>query len=133
MADRVKHVFLVTALFAYRYYTQTRHASYWAAISFLFLFSGTLSALLDQVGRAFTVDFLSVYGFVVADPKDVYLSIGVAAILAEALVLQPHAQDLDPRGAQAEMLDFVRFVKRDLSSLWLAVLLERPHEAPIHA
>lgn len=81
---------VVTLLFAglsislYRYCaSQSGRSSLWAGVAMAGFLAAMLSAFVDLAFRGFTVDFIDVAGLVVADFKDVYLDVGIAALSAE--------------------------------------------------
>jgi lipoprotein signal peptidase len=76
---------LLCALLGHRYYVATQRQSLWADVAFLGLFAGTAGWIADIVLRGYIVDFIQLPGLVTADLKDIFLSVGVAALLAEAL------------------------------------------------
>ncbi len=78
-------VCLVGSLASYRYYLRTHRQSLWADVAFLGLFSGLLSWLVDVGLRGSIVDFLELPGLVTADLKDIWLTLGIAALFAEAV------------------------------------------------
>ncbi len=77
---------LVVAWFVY--YLRGERGGYWTDMAAIFFTAGVSSAVLDKLLRGFTLDFIGLPGLFVADLKDIYLFIGVAALLAE-LVSQP--------------------------------------------
>lgn len=69
----------------YRYYADRRgQPSLWAALALVGFVAGLGSAFIDLALRTFTVDYLGVAGLVVADLKDFYINVAVAALLAES-------------------------------------------------
>lgn len=79
-------VMLVGAVAAYRYY-RGRHQqqSVWADAGAMLLAAGIFSAMLDQLLRGYTVDFINLPGLFTADIKDICLTMGMGSILAETL------------------------------------------------
>lgn len=76
---------LIIAWFGYRYYVVHQRASLWADVAFLGLFAGLASWLVEMPLRGHIVDYICLPGVVSADLKDVYLTIGIAAIFVETL------------------------------------------------
>jgi lipoprotein signal peptidase len=75
----------VGSWFGYRYYVTHQRASLWADAAFLGLFAGLASWLVEMPLRGHIVDFICLPGLVSADLKDIYLTIGIAAIFVETL------------------------------------------------
>lgn len=77
-------LFTALTLSIYRYYLSQRGAaSLWVRLACTGFVAAMLSVLVDLLYRGFTVDFLDVAGLVVADFKDVYLDVAIAALFAE--------------------------------------------------
>ncbi len=76
---------LIFSWFGYRYYIVHQRASLWADAAFLGLFAGLASWLVEMPLRGHIVDFLCLPNVVTADLKDIYLTIGIAAIFVETL------------------------------------------------
>jgi lipoprotein signal peptidase len=76
---------LIGSWFGYRYYIAHQRASLWADTAFLGLFAGLASWLIEMPLRGHIVDFICLPGVVSADLKDIYLTIGIAAIFVETL------------------------------------------------
>lgn len=76
---------LIISWFGYRFYIVHQRASLWADAAFLGLFAGLGSWLIEMPLRGHIVDFLCLPGVVSADLKDIYLTIGIAAIFVETL------------------------------------------------
>lgn len=75
---------ILLTLSLYRYYVDHRgQPSLWALLALVGLVAGLGSALIDLALRGFTVDFLGVAGLVVADLKDFYVDVALAALFAE--------------------------------------------------
>ena len=68
-----------------RYYITTQRQSFWVDLAFLGVFSGYASWVCDMTLRGHIVDFIQLPGLVTADLKDILITIGVAALFAEAL------------------------------------------------
>jgi len=75
---------LLSILFR-RYYITTHRQSLWVDVAFLGIFSGCASWIGDMALRGHIVDYISLPGLVTADLKDIFVLIGVAALVAEAL------------------------------------------------
>ncbi|MTI95991.1 MAG: signal peptidase II [Firmicutes bacterium] len=70
----------------YSYYTGAlKRRNVYTDLALILIFGGALSALVDQTLRGFTVDFITFQGFFTADLKDFYLTLGWAAVIAEAM------------------------------------------------
>lgn len=76
---------LILSWFGYRYYIVHQRASLWADAAFLGLFAGLASWLVEMPLRGHIVDFICLPDVVTADLKDIYLTIGIAAIFVETL------------------------------------------------
>lgn len=101
----------------YRYYVSSRRESPWAALSWVLFSAGLLSALCDQTLWGFTLDYLQLPGHFVADGKDLYLSFGLGALLAEIVHTRSFSLSLDLPGAARELRSFLRFVRDDLRKI----------------
>ncbi|MDT8306138.1 MAG: signal peptidase II [Anaerolineae bacterium] len=83
-------LFSVLTLAIYRYYAgQRSQPPFFAALAMAGFVAGLSSAVVELVLRGFTVDYLAVAGLVVADLKDFYLDIAIAALAAE--IAENHA------------------------------------------
>lgn len=76
---------LIISWFGYRYYIVHQRASLWADVTFLGFFAGLSSWLVEMPLRGHIVDFICLPNIVTADLKDIYLTIGIAAIFVETL------------------------------------------------
>lgn len=76
---------LIISWFSYRYYILHQRASLWADVTFLGFFAGLSSWLVEMPLRGHIVDFICLPNIVTADLKDIYLTIGIAAIFVETL------------------------------------------------
>lgn len=76
---------VVVSLLAHRYYVSARRKSVWADIAFVGLCAGLASWACDVGLRGYIVDYIQLPGVVTADGKDILLTTGVAALLAETL------------------------------------------------
>jgi signal peptidase II len=80
----VSVLFLILAPSLYRYYlAQHSQPSLWPGIAMVGFVAGLGSAFIDLALRGFTVDYLGFAGLVVADLKDFYINIALAAFCAE--------------------------------------------------
>ena len=77
--------FLLLSVLCHRYYTITNRQSLWADVAFLGIFAGLASWICDMAFRGYIVDFIRFPGLVTFDLKDVFVTLSVGAILAEAL------------------------------------------------
>lgn len=76
---------LLFSWFGYRYYIKHQRSSLWADVAFLGLFAGLASWLVEMPLRGHIVDFICLPNLVTADLKDIYLTIGIAAVFVETL------------------------------------------------
>lgn len=77
-------LFLALTISIYRYDLAKRGAaSLWVRLGFVGFVAAMLSSFIDLAFRGYTVDFLDVAGLVVADLKDIYLDVAMAALFAE--------------------------------------------------
>jgi lipoprotein signal peptidase len=74
---------LFLTIFVYRYYSQAARRSLYADMAFVFFLGAFCSAFIDIAVRGFTLDFIQLPGYVVADLKDIYLWFGAACLIAE--------------------------------------------------
>jgi lipoprotein signal peptidase len=77
---------MVTSVVVYNYYTGVHQRTVYTNLALVLMFAGAFSAFGDQVLRGFTVDFIGFDGFFIADLKDIYLTLGVASVVAEAMI-----------------------------------------------
>ncbi|HEX6302955.1 MAG TPA: signal peptidase II [Anaerolineales bacterium] len=75
----------LVCLAAHSYYTAEGRKSLLADLAMAFTLSSFVSGFIDIGIRGFTLDFLDLPGYVVADLKDVLVWFGVACLLAEML------------------------------------------------
>jgi lipoprotein signal peptidase len=76
---------LLLVILCHRYYVRAHRRSLWIDVAFLGVFSTTAGWMCDMALRGYIVDFIGLPGLVTADFKDIYGTIGVAALLAETL------------------------------------------------
>lgn len=76
---------LLLSVLGHRYYVTVHRRSLWIDVAFLGLFSASASWMCDTALRGRIVDFVGLPGLVTADLKDIYGTLGVAALLAETL------------------------------------------------
>jgi lipoprotein signal peptidase len=76
---------LLGSLASYSYYVRTHRPSLWAGVAFVGVLSALASWLIDMAMRGCIVDFIELPGLVVADGKDIWLTVGIAALFAEAV------------------------------------------------
>ena len=76
---------LLLAILSHRFYISRHRKSLWADVAFLGIFSGYVSWTVDMSLRGYILDYIDLPGLVTADLKDIYLTIGVAAFLAEVI------------------------------------------------
>ena len=76
--------FTLLAISLYRYYVDRRgQPNLWTATAMVGFVAGFSSAFVELALRGYTVDYLGFAGLVVADLKDFYLDIAIAAFFAE--------------------------------------------------
>jgi lipoprotein signal peptidase len=76
---------LLLSILGHRYYVTAHRRSLWIDLTFLGLFSASACWMCDMALRGLIVDFVGLPGLVTADFKDIYGTVGVAALLAETL------------------------------------------------
>jgi lipoprotein signal peptidase len=76
---------LLFSVLCRRYYVATHRRTLWVDVAFLGIFAGYASWVCDMSLRGHIVDFIHLPGLVTADLKDIFTTIGVAALVAEAL------------------------------------------------
>jgi lipoprotein signal peptidase len=110
----------------YRYYSVLYRRSLWVDLSFCTIFAGMASFLVDVTFRGFILDYISLPGLVTADLKDIYLSIGVAALIIEAID-SPHVS-LKWKGWRKEtdslmnsLRNLAKFAREDVQQAWNAL------------
>jgi lipoprotein signal peptidase len=94
---------LGTILF-HRYYLHTQRESTWADLAFLGLFAGLLSWVFDMGLRGYIVDYIQLPDIMIADFKDILLTIGIASLFVEVLD-QPRIS-FQWKGVRKEIHDF---------------------------
>jgi len=109
--------------FGHRYYVACQRTSLWADVAFLSVFAGLLSWLIEMPLRGHIVDFLCLPNMVTADLKDIYLTIGIAAIFVETLDNPGLSRSW--QGGRQELVnltqlakDVVAFSRQDLRDSW---------------
>ncbi|PKO19885.1 MAG: hypothetical protein CVU38_21480 [Chloroflexi bacterium HGW-Chloroflexi-1] len=126
----MKPVLVVTAVLVlplsvigYRYYVSSKRRSLWADLVFLGVFAGYSSWFCDIYLRGYVLDFIQIPGFVTADFKDLFLSLGICVIIE---VLDNPAISLRWDGWRAEaesihrfITDFTVFAAGELRSCWI--------------
>lgn len=80
---------LLLTIAVYRYYNLAVRSSLLADMAFVFFIAAFTSAFIDISWRGFTLDFIQLPGYVIADLKDIYLWFGAACLIAE-LFDNPH-------------------------------------------
>jgi len=108
----------------YRYYVSSKRRSLWADLALLGVFAGYSSWLCDIYLRGYVLDFIKIPGFVTADFKDLFLSLGICVIIE---VLDNPDISLRWDGWRAELestrrlvTDITTFAAGDLRSWWIA-------------
>lgn len=117
---------LLLSWFGYRYYVTHHRASLWADVSFLGLFTGLASWLVEMPLRGHIVDFICLPNVVTADLKDIYLTIGIAAIFVETLdnpglsrIWQGWTQEKE--NFRQLWRSFITFTCQELAAAWQTV------------
>ncbi|MEJ2707065.1 MAG: signal peptidase II [Anaerolineales bacterium] len=111
-------VFLIAAFAIYRYYSATHRKSLWTDLALVFITAGLSSALLDQSVRGFTIDFIEIPGFVVADFKDLYLWLASSAVFAEVLDNPDVRLTTGPKESVAAARRFARYTIQDIRNVF---------------
>ena len=96
---------------ARRFYVATQRQSLWVDVAFLGVFVGCGGWMCDMGFRGHIADFINLPGLTTCDLKDIFISIGAPACLAEAI--DNKRIEWRWRGWRTEAEDSVRFV-RDL-------------------
>ncbi len=125
----MKPVLVVTAVLVlplsvivYRYYVFSKRRSLWVELALLAIFAGYASWLCDIYLRGYVLDFIQIPGFVTADFKDLFLSLGICVIIE---VLDNPDISLRWDGWRAELestrrlvTDITIFAAGELRSCW---------------
>lgn len=77
-----------------------------------------LSAFVDLTMRGFTVDFIDVAGLVVADFKDLYLDVAIAALSAEIAVNFSAARKIGNRETLRHLQNALQLSAREVKELF---------------
>ncbi|MBN2385819.1 MAG: signal peptidase II [Anaerolineales bacterium] len=118
---------LFLAILCHRYYITNHRQSIWVDVALLGVLSGYASWICDMSLRGYIIDFINLPGLVTADLKDILITIGVAALFAEAL----DNPQLSWRwgGWQKERDDLIRLVKglysfagQEVHEVWQAMM-----------
>jgi signal peptidase II len=116
---------LPLSVIVYRYYIFSKRRSLWASLAFAGIFAGYASWLCDMALRGYVIDFIQIPGVVVADLKDLFLSLGGAGVVIE--VLDNPNVSLTWAGWSAELentqrlvTDITAFTARELHSCWVS-------------
>lgn len=115
----VSVLFIVVTLSLYRYYVDRRgRSSLWAAVAMVAFVAGLGSAFLDLALRGLTVDYLGIAGLVVADLKDFYIDIGIAALFAEIAENWRAARQMSSQKTAGHVKGALALSAREIAS-WL--------------
>jgi len=113
---------LPLSVIGYRYYVSSKRKSLWADLAFLGVFVGYASWLCDIYLRGYVLDFIQIPGFVTADFRDLFLSLGICVIIE---VLDNPDISLRWDGWRAELesthrliTNIAAFAAADLRSCW---------------
>lgn len=99
---------LLAVVAVYRYYRgHHQQESIWADAGALLISAGVASALLDQSLRGYTVDFINLHGLFTADLKDICLTTGMGAILAETF--RSPVPDVPLKKIPALLINIIRY------------------------
>ncbi|MCB9421400.1 MAG: signal peptidase II [Ardenticatenaceae bacterium] len=114
---------LIFSWFGYRYYIAHQRSSLWADVAFLGFFAGLGSWLVEMPLRGHIVDFICLPHVVSADFKDIYLTIGIAAIFVETLdnpgLSRPWQGWTQERANFRQLLrDFFAFSRQEMKTAW---------------
>lgn len=108
-------VVIVLTLTLYRYYTDLRgQPQFWPSVALVGFVAAMSSALVDLAIRGFTVDYLNVAGLVVADLKDFYLDMAIAAFMAEIAEEYAAARGMSNRQLLAHVGGAFRLSAREM-------------------
>lgn len=110
-------VVFVLTLSLYRYYTALRgQRELWPSVVLVGFVAAMSSALVDLAIRGFTVDYLNVAGLVVADLKDFYLDMAIAALMAEVAEEFAAARGISNRQLLAHLGGAFRLSAREMKA-----------------
>ncbi len=107
---------LCCSWFVHRYYVSHQRTSLWADVAFLGVFAGLASWLVEITLRGHIVDFLCLPNMVTADLKDIFLTIGIAAIFVETLDNPGLSRSW--QGGRQELVNATRLIKDMVSFSW---------------
>lgn len=93
----------------YRYFKEGRRNSVWLEASFILIFAGLISWVIDMFWRSFIVDFIGLPHLVAADLKDIYIYFGAATAVLE--VIDYPGADTRWQGWPAEQQELGKVVK----------------------
>ena len=79
-------VIIVAVIGSYNYYSTMHQRTIYTDLALVLIVAGALSALGDHLLRGLTVDYIVFNGFFIADLKDIFLTLGVASVIAEAII-----------------------------------------------
>lgn len=108
----------ILALSLYRYYVERRgQSSLWAAVAMVGFFAGYSSAFFDLAMRGLTVDYLGFAGLVVADLKDFYINVALAAFFAGLVEEWDTARRMSSRQTAAHLGQALALSAREAGAL----------------
>lgn len=126
----VSVVGIVLTLSLYRYYVDRQgQPTPWAGIALIGFAAGLGSALVDQALRGLTVDYLGVAGLVVADLKDFYIDVAIAALFAEIAENWRAAREMSTRETIIHLQRALALSVRELAGK-LGTWLDRDRSGP---
>lgn len=107
---------LCCSWFGHRYYIAHQRTSLWADVAFLGVFAGLASWLAEMSLRGHVVDFLCLPNMVTTDLKDIFLTIGIAAIFVETLDNPDLSRSW--QGGRQELVNVIKLVKDVVAFSW---------------
>ncbi|MFN2290555.1 MAG: signal peptidase II [Anaerolineae bacterium] len=117
---------LPLSVIVYRYYVYTKRRSLWVDLTFVGVFAGYVSWLIDIYVRGYVVDVIYVPGLVAVDLKDLFLSLGICVVVE---VLDNPDISLHSGGWRADIESTRRlvpglaaFTAAELHTCWIAIL-----------
>ncbi|MCL7454838.1 MAG: signal peptidase II [Anaerolineae bacterium] len=117
---------LPLSMIVYRYYVSTKRQSLWVDLTFVGVFAGYASWLIDIYVRGYIVDVIHIPGLVAADFKDLFLSLGICVVVE---VLDNPGISRRWGGWRAEIestrrlvADLAAFAAGELRTCWMAIL-----------
>ncbi|MBU2609780.1 MAG: signal peptidase II, partial [Chloroflexi bacterium] len=130
-------IILVVSLsvIVYRYYVSSKRRSLWADLVFLGIFAGYVTRLCDISLRGYTLDFIQMPGLVTFDFGDLFLSLGLCAVIEmldnPGISLRWDGWRVELESTRRINTDIAAFAAEDLRSWWAAIgLTGKGRDAP---